>query len=447
MSRLNQSIQSKIILGFLFLTISIISLVYFILSNAEQSRRLNAERIQIHSLSDALTNIQRSNAVYLSNVARDYESYYRDVEVYYKMLMLDISAIDGKVNRILETRKVFTELSQEMLSSLNAASVIQFNQRVDETQGNWSLFKSELDIEFGDDKNEPRLEWGAEYIEKNAATMAKEFDLLVKEFDEISTKYSEVSDLLGKITVAIVIFFFLAFALFFFFNVINPIKNTQLAFQRVSEGDFGHQINSPRNDEIGLLIRSFNQMSARSNSVLSILSNLQTVNSFNEAVEILYAESKDYIGGDLVILVKRNLSKNGYTFSNVAPAKDFKNLYRVNTMIENDSQQEYMRKIVVHGTAIRADNISDYYQKNPDAVVMKTLLNRYPLKSIILQPLDYEPYGAFLIFASYRENQFSSQHNELINHLMPFVNHKFQSIDKVNDTIVNGKAESDDALT
>lgn len=430
MSKFNNNIQIKVFTGFAVLTVAIISLVYFILFNLEQSQKLIAKKSQIHELSDALHSVQQSNNIYISNAARDYESYYRDLEVYYKVLVIDIAAIDEKIENIYQTKKNLETLSQSVFNLIDSSQIKQLSLSIDNSHDVWKKFNTELANQFGDDIKEPRLEWGAKYIADNAGLVATQFNSLISIFDAISMKQSELSKTSGQITIAILLIFFIAFAVFFYLDVMRPLQMAKFAFQRVSEGDFGHQIRLQRHDEIGQLIHSFNQMSARSNSVLSILSKLQSVETLDEVVKMLFSQSKDYVGCDLVILVKPNLSHNGYTFNNIAPQLNFKNLYKANIPISSQAQITYMQNLFTNSTSVRINNIPRHVSQNREAEIMKALISRYPLKSAILQWLDtHNSENVFIVLASYNENSFTPQHIELLTHLIPFINHKLKAID------------------
>ena len=434
LTKFNNNIQSKVFTGLALLISVVMVLIFCILESSRQSQKLINEKSQVNSLNDSLTNIKRSNAIYLSNAARDYESYFRDLDVYYKVLVQDLENIDEKIARLSKTNLVLTELSQSSINFINTSSIIQLNLAIENTQSSWDKFKSELSSQFGKNKNEPRLEWGAKYIGEKIPKLSHLFSTLIKNFDAISLQQNQLSKTTVKITILTLLIFTSGFAFFFYFQIINPIKTTKNAFQRVSEGDFGHQIITRRNDEIGQLIRSFNQMSARSDSVLSILSKLQAVKSYNEIVDILHSQLTSYIGCDSVILVKKNLFNQSYTLTSVSPKSNFKNLYKINIPIENPAQSEHLSKIFSDEIAIQINNLENYISQYRNNVILKTIISRYPLKSALFQPLTSGSQNMALIFVSYHEGQLTEKHLELIKHLSPFINHKIKALESITTT-------------
>lgn len=431
MPKFSNAIQFKVAFGFLILTLTIVSLVYFILFNSEQSEKLIDQKSQFHSLSDALSSIQKSNDIYISNAARDYESYYRDLEVYYKVLISDISEIDKRIEKINQAKQTLSELSGNVFNLIENSKIHQLENSIVDAQATWKSFRKELMTQFGDNKEEPRLEWGAKYIAQNANAVAANFNTLIRDFDNISQEQTEFSSSSGKATIAVLLVFFIMFAGFFYVYIIKPLQIANIAFQRVSEGDFGHQIQFNRYDEIGQLIYSFNQMSARSDSVLSILSKLQSIDSLDEVVSILFSQSKNYIGCDLVAIVKHDFANSRYKLNNVAPPKGFKNLCKLKVQVESIAQKKYMQTFHSNRVPVKINSISGHTALHQEAEIAKTLIRHYPLKSAIFQPLeDVDGKQVFLILASYNENKFSPQHIELLNHLIPFINHKMQSINR-----------------
>ncbi|TQV87459.1 HAMP domain-containing protein [Aliikangiella coralliicola] len=428
LTKFHSSIQNKIFSGLTLLIAVVMILVYCILESASQNQTLNNEKTHIYSLSDSLKNIQRSNTIYLSNAARDYESYFRDLDVYYKVLQQDLADIDEKITHLSQTRNILTALSQSAINFISPSNVIQLNLTIENTQNRWEQFKIELSEQFGDNKEEPRLEWGAKYISENASQLSNLFDTLISNFNTINSQQADLSKTTVNLTIATLIIFTIGFAFFFYLQIIKPVQTTKSAFQRVSEGDFGHQITSQRSDEIGQLIHSFNQMSARSESILSILSKLQSVKSSAEIVDILFSQLTTYIGCDLVVLVKKNLSNEGYRLSHVSPQANFKNLNKINIAVENQAQKEHLTKLFADGDTIQINNIDEYLKQFRNNLILQTLNSRYPLKSALVHPLDFDSQEMALVFASYHEGQLTQKHQELIKHLTPFINHKIKSM-------------------
>ena len=429
MQKLKSSIQSKVFFAFSLLIIAIVALVIFMQANSSNSIKLNEEKFQIYGLADTLTSIQQSSKIYQSNAARDYDSYFRDLDVYYKVISQMLTSIDKKVANLSTTKVFLADLSNNPTYYITGSGADTLIKKIDSTQETWSQFRKELQQEFGENLNEPRLEWGADYIVQNSSMMVAQFESLLNTFNQINVNQNNISENSGKIVIAVLFLFTSGFAAFFYWQVIAPIQSTNQAFLRVSDGDFGHQIKALRKDEIGQLVESFNHMSARSNTVLSIISRLQSVASAEDVINILYSELKSYTSLDLVIYAKPNKSNNGYLLNDLAPQSNFKNLTKVNVSINNRAQQDYLDNIANYGQSIQVDNIESFVKLYPNAVLLKSLISRYPLKSAILQPLTSSLNGAMLIFVSYHEAQLNPNHQELITHLMPFINHKFVDVE------------------
>ncbi len=430
----SKSIQTKILLGFVVFLTPIFLFTFSNVINSDINRQLSEKNLQVHSLKEAMDNIERGSAIYLSNAARDYESYFRDLAVYYKLLNQDLALIDNKLEKLADSKNELAQLAQSHLSLLDAVQMENLNQNIDNTLVSWKNYRNELRAELGNNLQEPRLEWGAKYISDNSKIVSSAFDTLIMSFEQLSLQQTQTSEIIGKTTIATLISFTVLFGVFFYFHIIVPIRNTKTAFQRVAEGDFGHQIEIKRGDEIGQLVQSFNLMSARSNSVLAILSNLQSASNFESAVAAIQEQSADYLGCDLVVLARSNLSNNGYSFKSIAPMLEYRNLHKFNLYFSHQDEREHINNQLSDNKSILIANIDSYCRSNPYEIILKRIINGYPLKSAIIQPLEYSTRGEFLFFASYHESQFTEQHTELLNHLMPFINHKLKAIGELQKT-------------
>ncbi|MCO7225729.1 HAMP domain-containing protein [Pleionea sp. CnH1-48] len=428
MSVFKRSIQLKVLTGFFILTAIIVSLIAAILTMSEQSQKLANGKVVVHGLNDTIKTIQRSSSTYLSNAARDYESYFRDVEVYYRVLLKDIDVVTAKVERLSELKALVEELAGSRMTLIDKAEFDNLSSTIAETETQWASFKQSIFEEFGDNADEPRLEWGARYINNQSPDMVAQFENMVIQFDSIANRQTKVSAMVGQFTVAIVITFTLLFASWFYYQVIRPLVVTQKAFMRVADGDFGHQVPTQRIDELGQLTESFNQMSARSELVLNILTRLQNATSVADAVDSLYQSAHSYLACDVIIYAEKNAKETAFNFVQLSPKQSFKNLYKITIPTGVGNQRDLFLNQINSGELVYANHIASYVNEHVDATLLKALIDRYPLKSAMVQPLNKGDWQSLLIFASYSENQFNQRHIELLTQLQPVMEERLSVI-------------------
>lgn len=267
--------------------------------------RLLSEQNCVVRLIDAVTEIGRNSEIYQSNAARDYESYYRDLEVYYKVIVSQLELIDNSFKALTESKATLLVLVDTPFNLNSKEDSKQLIDQIQKSSDEWKTFQLGLTEKFGDNAAEPRLEWGAEFIVANVETLNFTLAQMGKQFSKISEKQLTLARRGAQIELYSIVLFIISLAVFFYFRISNPINNTKKAFLRVSNGDFGHQINNKYNNEVGELVTSFNEMSARSQTVLSILAQLQTARTTEQVLQLLYENISNYTGCELVAMVNK----------------------------------------------------------------------------------------------------------------------------------------------
>ncbi len=427
LAKFKNSIHYQVLLSLTIISILWIAVSLTIQSLSSQARSLSEEKAKIYRLNDAIIELKRNSQIYQLNAARDFESYFRDLEVYYKVTIQQIDAIEQNINSLNTINNLLNNIESNPINFASSQDINEMSKLIESSALLWSSFTQGLNDEFGDNKEEPRLEWGAQYIVENIDELTVNINQLLTLFEKTNQQQGSILSIASNAEITSIVGFILLFGLFFNSRVLKPIQKTKAAFSQVSNGDYGHQIEESYSNEIGELITSFNEMSSRSDTVLSILSHLQTAKSLNEATEILHHNLTSYTGCDLVTIAVEDSQKDGFRFKHLSPSSNFKNLFQLKISYNNDAEKEHIEKVALKQSSLQINNISDYINKNRNSVILNTLITRYPLKSAIVLPIQIQDSAAFLIFSSYFETKLQAKHLDLILNLMPFIKHKFLS--------------------
>jgi len=228
---------------------------------------------------------------YQRNAPRDFESYRRDLQVFHQGLLLDLQRyseqLDTQLGAIVQ-HQVLT-LPEPVLRVAGAgAALAQLDEVSARLQQTWLRYQAGLQEALGDNLQEPRLEWGAQFITQQAPQLAQDESAFIEAYRRVLDSEKQLA---VRLIVALLSLSGLLMLLgigWFYRSVVRGIVHTAVAFDRVANGDFGHQIDNPRTDELGLLVQAFNRVSGRTRFVLTLLQDLGRANQPKAAVGLLF---------------------------------------------------------------------------------------------------------------------------------------------------------------
>jgi HAMP domain-containing protein len=234
-----------------------------------------------HEVSLRAEDLERRGLAYAAVAPRDYESYGRDVLVFYASLRADLDALKGAVDALVQVRN---ESAPETATTIDAM------------RDSHARFVGGLWEKLGDNPEEPRLEWGAEFLGAEAPVLsraAQETEQAIASMAEQhlaeARSLTRLSWLLGLLTIG-------GIALWFWRRVTRRISLAAGSCRQVSEGEFGTRIADDSRDELGEFSRAFNGLSSRTRVVLGVLDQLPDGATPEQAFSTLWKESRDYLG-------------------------------------------------------------------------------------------------------------------------------------------------------
>jgi signal transduction histidine kinase len=222
---------------------------------------------------------------YKENAPRDYPSYYRDLNLYFEDLKKTRSELTAIINAFASDhfdRSVTGEhmAMQPQLSAPTMAVAVELGDK-------WETFLAGLDERIGPDLEEPRLEWGAEWIvEQHQPLEAAARQLMVALDEEVSARASK-ANLVNRLLLAAALIVSLVTAMWFYQRVVRPLAVAVRGFQQVANGDFSHRVPVVHDNEIGLLASSFNHLSGRLDALRRLLTRLEQGATLEDTLKTL----------------------------------------------------------------------------------------------------------------------------------------------------------------
>ena len=263
---------------------------------SERNHRVLGHLEQLPTLRAALSERSRS---YLHNAPRDYLSYNRDVQIFHRDLLNDLqryaSQLEGQLTAI--TQRQALTLPETLLQLAGAGTALaQLEQAASQLTQTWQRQRTGLTEALGHNLEEPRLEWGAKLIVQQAVQLAKDESAFTDAYRQVLEGEKRLMQHLLSALLSLSALLLLLGILWFYRSVVRGIVQTAAAFTRVAGGDFGHQIDNPRRDELGLLVQAFNQVSGRTRFVLTLLHQLNRAGEPQSVAQRLFELLQEPLG-------------------------------------------------------------------------------------------------------------------------------------------------------
>ena len=285
MPRFLQSLKTQIIIAILLLTGLFAASAFYSMYVIDQQQSDDA-LLQFASTLQYKQQLLTIQAMqYKDNAPRDYPSYYRDLGLYFQDLKRTRSEMDALIQAFQENQ--FSNL----ISSSDMAMMPRLppqSHAVAKTLGeSWKTFSNWLDERIGDNEEEPRLEWAAEWIsEQHPVLEGIAADLLQTLESELASR-AERANTVNRLLLAFAIIVALGIALWFYWRVLEPMATAVNGFKKVANGDFSYQVPVTYDNEIGWLVNAFNRLSNRLETLRKLLTRLEQGGDLDSTLEIL----------------------------------------------------------------------------------------------------------------------------------------------------------------
>ncbi len=238
---------------------------------------------------------------YAEHAPRDYRTYYRDVELFYRDLMAQVALFDAVVTGFMSGD--FSDVLQRPATWMQPAAEPRLGATVAALEEAWQTHRTGLFEALGEDTEEPRLEWAAEYniahmqgIEAAANALADQLRRwAMAEHDRLR---GLVMLMLGGAVALTVLLLLLLQA-----YGLGPLRLTLQGVRRAAGGDFGHQVPVRGATEIRDLAVGFNALSGKLDLLFQLLDRLQRGKDLDDLVAFLSRDFRELLRFDWIGVV------------------------------------------------------------------------------------------------------------------------------------------------
>lgn len=291
-----KSLMTQFLLGAILL-IAFIALISFSQILADQHKSLlsqwssDSEKLRLE-----LSSLQQQAQHYKLNAPRDFESYNRDVAVFYQQFKQELVTIGNMNTDLLNSAAKFK--SSAVLNAINSNTDTPLKQSQAMLEAwalEWNSFSNNMDERLGNPTN-PRLEWGADLVLEQYEYLQQRSNELTKSIDETQTWLYDHHAIINYILLAAVLSYIIIALISLAWFVIRPIILTSRACEQVAAGKYGLHINVPAIGETKKLQQSFNELSATTKLVMDMLTEIHQPADAETKLQRIFESGHEALG-------------------------------------------------------------------------------------------------------------------------------------------------------
>ncbi|MDH5256805.1 MAG: HAMP domain-containing protein [Gammaproteobacteria bacterium] len=418
--RIIKWLQIKVFLGLGALVFGAASIIFYINLLAQENHNNQQLLSYVKQLDVQGQEIKRRSSTYANNAPREYNTYYRDLVIFYPDFMLDLDAF-GKL--IAHIAKTASEIPKNDLQQPDTSVTVSITN----LQSNWQNFRRGFLDKLGSDLKEPRLEWGADYVQANQQLINLITGQLITKIDNAIQRQLATNSQLTTTVMQISAILVLLGAIWFYFSVIRRISQTVNGCQRVAQGDFGYQLNIRGNDELSALASAFNILSARTRFVVNLISKMHSQESVDNKVSSVCTEATGYLPIEWLGLWHYDNTNNSLELMSMRSERTMTDSTR-SSLITATTHDAHLIEILSKNRPIKYSNLAEQISQLPSAKLMLEIRKMGLLNSVLIVPLksDNDWQGVMVLVASDADS-YSDEQIELMANLSPFMANGFES--------------------
>ncbi len=283
--RLFQSLKTQIVVAILALTGLFAASAFYSMYVIDQQHS-DDTLLQLASTLQYKQQLLTVQAMqYKENAPRDYPSYFRDLRLYFQDLKRIRSEMDALIAAFSDNdfAPLLAGSDMAMMPRLPATSqdiAKQLGER-------WETFSTGLDERIGDNQEEPRLEWAAEWISEQHAELEDIVAGLTTTLENDVASRAERANAVNRLLLAFAVIVAVGIGLWFYWRVLDPLATAVSGFKRVANGEFSYQVPVNYDNEIGWLVGAFNRLSNRLDTLRKLLTRLEQGGDLHSTLDIL----------------------------------------------------------------------------------------------------------------------------------------------------------------
>lgn len=414
------TLRIKVLIGLLaYLSLVALQAVYQLaaIDRAGSSHALLGELSQLERSIETLAHPSEN---YLANAARDFESYRRDVQVFYRDILGDFD----RFGQHLEGVRTAFESGQKnsLLAGLwsDAQSRAALANAVDNAFAEWQRFETGFQEQLGPDEAEPRLEWGTEFVVSNHPKLAMAVDNMTVRYRELLDQEQAMAASLLRGSLVALLALGLIGLYWFYRRVIRRIGSTVEACQIVAGGDFGYTLPVEGNDEISVLSKAFNSVSSRTHLVLNMMADLQQITSVEQGLAVIVQGSGNYLPVSWAGFMEVSNDGQRMSLCNAIPPKTLQGWGDRTTNAEQPFGERLAEGLISKRSIVLSE-LDRQVLENPEEAFLRGLVRATEIKALLALPVgNGSGWEGVLLFGS-RNGEYRQDHAELLEKLAPLM--------------------------
>jgi len=396
--------------------ILVLFILLLILSQQQMSylqKTLIGWQSQADKLQLEVANLQQQAQHYKLNAPRDYESYNRDVAVFYQQFQQQLKVLDQSYADAerhvadIENHVIYQGVKQLDSPLMQAIE----NQR--SSMRGWSQFEAALKVELGNPQ-EPRLEWAAEYVINNHKRLSEQATNLSQQIQAGSDWFNRNLEWLNQGMLAVILLYLLTTLMLFVSRIIRPVLSTTHACETVAGGDYGTKVEINGSGETRRLQKAFNELSARSKLMMDMLGDVNQPGNVSEKLARIYTSGYEALGCSWIGLMAFESDK---VYLNASVPQLLDNGFRHRHVSLNKALGKDLLNTLQSGW-LNIDSLKTLTLNRHDERFLRELYKHTHANHVVGYPFRCPQHNNFiLMFTSNDPNGFTVQQVELIRAL------------------------------
>ncbi len=394
--------------------------IYYTMHHLDEYHRDTVTLRVASQLAFSVGRMNEQGLNYLSNAPRDYETYNRDVKLYYRDLRAHVSTIESMIHGFA------SGMLPESLEGIDDDMMLilpeHVRKEISTLEGEWQIYRKKLLDSLGDDLSMPRLEFASQHIVTETPALKETVDHVVSLLRSSSVAHQNDIALTNKwiLGMAFVSGGFITF--WFVWWVLRPLSIAVKGYQKVAHGDFGHQLPARSRNEIGLMNKAFNDLSRRMNALFKLIDRLQTGGDISETLTTVGEHMQPMVPTEWLAAVLIN--SDGRT-ARVA------GIWCVNQGVERsalvlDLYSESAGSMLLPAVKSGKPTLLDVANQAAAGDHFVSLLKANQLAHAVLLPLnDSNDVQGVLVLGRRGEESFSEDDMQLLGNISPLLDHSF----------------------
>ncbi len=292
---IRKNIMAQFMVGALLLVLCLVVLTLSQQKASDIQSQLRDWQGQVSKLELDVASIQQQAQHYKLNAPRDFESYNRDVAVFYKQFQQRLASISRTtLDTQIPVQNLQGNAAYKMLFSNETAIGIAMKQQ-QSWQVFWATFLKNLEQEIGS-PSEPRLEWAADHIISTQENLSKRTHTLYAKVEHANQWFSQRYELISWLISASVLVFISSILALFAQFIVRPIISTTKVCKEVAAGNYGKKVIVNGVGEARQLQEAFNDLSTRSKLLMDMLGDINKPGDVNTKLQRIYNNGKEALG-------------------------------------------------------------------------------------------------------------------------------------------------------